>query len=711
MRLSAERRDRAASTWLRLALMAVLLAAFALRLHELARQDIWWDEARNIDVALRPFLQIATAPELDIQPPVYYWLLHGWSAPFGVAVGQQPATLAFFTRLMSVFAGVAGVALLMALGRRVGGVTAGLLAATIGALSPFWLAESQEARMYTVGFALLTAAAVLFLDQLARRAAAHRLFSKPSLLFVFFAAAALLTHYNAVFVLVAWFGWWGVWALLRRNRWRALGAVAAHGVLLALLVAPVAPIALRQLPGYENPNIAIVTVTDYLRLNWQAYLGGYAYDPALLGGFADVWLWGVLGVAVVGLVAGGVRLGDWRLRDWRLEDRGSQRLRHKEHPGADKGAPISNLQSPISNLTISQSPNLQSFLFTLTWLLGGLALYYVAVLDRNAFNVRYASFVTPALYTLLAVGLAGFGRWWKPLPYLLLVGLSVGFVATAHADLYDSRFDREHIAEMTAWLRQNTAPGDVILVDQKYPFGFYYQPYTLDPGVSPPDDATPPASYLFVDINTLDQRLTELAGQARRVFWVQWFESDTDPRRAVHFLLDKYGRHAGEQWVQGYSLDWWELTPPTTFELAPKLQPQSLQFEQAVQVVESSLPDAPVAAGAPLPVVLRWQRVPGGGVDRPLKARVALYDEAGNRLAQADERLLNDRHRAPEQWQPDDRPLGVYLLTVPDDLAPGRYSVRVLVYDADSLEPLTWIDAAGSPAGIEPEVGVVEVGE
>ena len=54
-------------------------------------------------------------------------------------------------------------------------------------------------------------------------------------------------------------------------------------------------------------------------------------------------------------------------------------------------------------------------------LLGGLALYYVAVLDRNAFNVRYASFVTPALYTLIAAGLAGFGRWWKPLPYLCLL--------------------------------------------------------------------------------------------------------------------------------------------------------------------------------------------------------------------------------------------------------------------------------------------------
>jgi hypothetical protein len=684
MHLSADRRTPAASTWLRLALIAVLLGAFAIRLHELTRQDIWWDEARNIDVALRPLLHIATAPELDIQPPFYYWLLHGWGLLFGIAIGQPPALLAFFTRLLSVFAGVIGVALLLALGRRVGGVTAGLLAAGIGALSPFWLAESQEARMYALGFALLTAAAVLFLDQLARRRdAQHSLFSKPSLLFVLFSSAALLTHYNAAFVLVAWYGWWGVWALLRPARWREVGVVLAHGLLMTMLVLPIAPIALRQIPEYENPNIAIVTAGEYLRQNWQAYVGGYAYDPALLGGAGDVWLWGVLAVVVVGLVVGSTKLGA------------------KET--------ISNLPSP--HLPISPSPNLfvSPLLFTLTWLFGGLALYYVAVLDRNAFNVRYASFVTPALYTLIATGLAGFARWRRFLPYLLLIALAIGLAQAAQADLYDSRYDREHIAEVTDWLRANTQPGDVIFVDQKYPFGFYYQPYTLDAAAPTPPGETPAARYLFVDINTLDQSLTEAAGAARRVFWVQWYESDTDPRRAVHFLLDKYGRHAGEQWFQGYAIDWWELAPPTHFELAPALQPVNFQFEQAVQLLEASLPATPLTPGEPLPVVLRWQRVPGSASDRPLKARVALHDASGNRLAQADERLLNDRHRAPDQWQPEDRPLGVYMLTLPEALAPGSYAVRVLVYDADSLEPLTWIDAAGNPAGIEPELGTVEI--
>ena len=70
-------------------LFVILFSAFALRLHELTRQDIWWDEARNIDVALRPVLQIANAPELDIQPPLYYWLLHGWNSFFALPKGSR----------------------------------------------------------------------------------------------------------------------------------------------------------------------------------------------------------------------------------------------------------------------------------------------------------------------------------------------------------------------------------------------------------------------------------------------------------------------------------------------------------------------------------------------------------------------------------------------------------------------------------------------
>jgi hypothetical protein len=49
------------------------------------------------------------------------------------------------------------------------------------------------------------------------------------------------------------------------------------------------------------------------------------------------------------------------------------------------------------------------------------------------------------------------------------------------------------------------------------------------------------------------------------------------------------------------------------------------------------------------------------------------------------------------------------MLPLPADLAPGAYTLRLLVYDADTLEPLTLVDAAGSPAGQEATLGTIEV--
>jgi hypothetical protein len=669
--------------WLRMALLAVLLFAFGVRLQELTRQDIWWDEARNIDVALRPFWQIPIAPELDIQPPVYYWLLHGWNGLFGVAIGQPPTALALFSRLFSVFAGICGVALLFVLARRTlphrAAVLGGLLAALVGACSPFWLAESQEARMYTVGFAFAAAAAIVLLHFVDSQECLGwrclRLHLPPLAIFALLSAAALLIHYNMVFVLVAWYAWWLVWALLRAGRWRQLGVLVSCGLVTTLLVLPMAPIAMRQIPGYENPNIVIVTGAEYLRQNWQAYIGGYAFDPASMAGFAAWWLWVVL-------VLGATGIGVAAYAIWR--DRRSRLLRRR-------------------------SVNRLSFL--LAWLIGALALYYVAVLDRNAFNVRYASFVTPALYALLGIGLAALVYIWKPLPWLGAALLVAGLLPAQQADLYDSRFDREHVAEVAAWLKANTKSGDTIFVDQKYPFGFYWQPYLIAENEASPHapDGVAPARYLFVDINTIDQRLAEWAGDAQRIFWLRWFESDTDPRHAVPFLLDKYGKFAGEQLFQGYTLQWWDMNPRNDFMLAPNLEPVRFSFPPAIETVAASLPQDSLGPGDPLPVAIRWQRAPGGAVDRPLKARVALYDANNTRLVQADERLLNDRHLTPPQWQPGDQPLNVYMLPLPADLAPGTYILRLLVYDADTLEPLTLVDDAGNPAGQEATLGTVKI--
>ncbi len=665
--------------WQRWLLLGMLLAAFALRLYELTRQDIWWDEARNIDVALRPFGQVATAPELDIHPPVYFWLLHLWTQVTAVAMGQAPAALAYLTRFLSVFAGVAGVALLYPLGARVGGTVAGLCAVAIGAVAPFWLAESQETRMYT---SRLCPARRSCAGAHACNARRRQVRSSPTvgtcqtfwrryryhIAFVLLCALALLTHYNAVFVVVAWYLWWGGWSLLQPDRWRQLTTVFVSGLAMTVLILPVAPIALRQIPGYANPNLRIPTPVEYLSENARAYLGGYAFDSALLGGNANLWLISALLLLVGGLILSLIL-------------------------SARRPAP-----NRLTDLTL-----------LLVWLLGGLALYYIAVLDRGAFNVRYASFVTPALYVLAGASLAALGAIWRLLPALGLALLLVGMLPAARADVEDSRFARENISGVTAWLNEMAGPNDVIFVDQKYPFGFYYERYTVEPDASPDGPEAAPARYLFVDINTIDERLTEWAGAAEQIFWVQWFESDTDPRRAVPFLLDQAGEREGEKVFQGYEIDWWRLDPPNAFTLSQNFAEARYAWPPAVQTIEIALPGGSVPAGETAFVAIRWERTGTEPVGRPLKARVALYADGDSRKAQADERILNDRHLMPDEWGPEDQPLNVYRVETPTDLAPGQYDLRLLVYDADTLEPLELIDDAGNPAGIEATIGTVEI--
>lgn len=650
--------------WQRPVLIALLLGAFALRLTALTQQNIWWDEARNIAVGLRRLGEIATAPELDIQPPLYYYCLNLWLRVTGISMADAPATIAWFARWVSVWFGVAGVALVAALARTLGGTRTAAFATLAAAFSPFWLAESQETRMYTVAIALLSAAAYALL--VAQDEARPR---RRRLLLVGFAAtsaAALLTHYNALFVLVAWYGWWGVVSLTRQPRARRLLELALTGLLTALLFAPILPVALRQIPTYANPNLTVPSLGDYLAQNVRGHLAGYAFDPAAGNGYAAWWPWAVLLLVGVGLAL----LTTRRLR---------------------AAAPV-------------RQRFLLELAFLIVWLLGGLGLYYIAVLDRGAFNIRYSAFVTPALLVLVGAGISGWGRWGSlPVAALLLAGL----LPLVQADFHDPRFAREDIAGTTAWLRANAQPDDLILVDQKYPFGFYYKRYATEPGDIPPQGPEPaPARYLFVDINQVDARLREWAADARRIYWVQWFESDTDPRHAVPYLLGQSGAPAGEQLFQGWRINWWEMSPPNHFALAPDARPLTVRVPPAVQTVEASVPTQ-AASGRPIDVALRWMRIPGGTVERPLKARVALYDADDNRLAQADERLLNDRHVAPPAWSEDDRPLNVYQLDAAEPLAPGAYELRLLVYDAESLEPLEIVDDAGNPAGIEAPLGTV----
>ena len=85
-------------------LVAICLLALVLRVLQLDFQPLWWDEGYSVWFASHPLGQMAALTAQDIHPPLYYALLHGWTALLGTA----PAAL----RLLSVVVGVVTIPLL-----------------------------------------------------------------------------------------------------------------------------------------------------------------------------------------------------------------------------------------------------------------------------------------------------------------------------------------------------------------------------------------------------------------------------------------------------------------------------------------------------------------------------------------------------------------------------------------------------------------------
>ncbi len=179
------------------ALLALLLLAFALRVYALDAQSLWYDEAVTAQVAQQGLGELARWTADDIQPPLYYALVAGWTRLAG--------TGEWALRFPSVVFGLLMVALAYVLGRRLFGRPAGRVAALLASLHPLWIYYSQEARMYTLLTALGMLAGYALLRVLASSQEPGSARKRLGWWAVFVGAsiALLYTHYFAAFLLLA----------------------------------------------------------------------------------------------------------------------------------------------------------------------------------------------------------------------------------------------------------------------------------------------------------------------------------------------------------------------------------------------------------------------------------------------------------------------------------------------------------------------------
>lgn len=212
--------------------LAILLAAFAIRLYLLADSNIWYDEGLAVWAARQTLPDIAAWTSADVHPPLYFWLLHFMRG----AVGESE----FAVRWLSVAFGTLAVAGTYTLTRTLLKKTeltkqillVPLVAMLLLALSRFHVWWSQEARMYVLG-SLLVVLSLYFTVKLRQRLTIFAIVG-----YLLSTIAALYTLYLLAFLLVIEGLYWLATLPRSREAWRSLVAWAMLQIGTLVVFAP-----------------------------------------------------------------------------------------------------------------------------------------------------------------------------------------------------------------------------------------------------------------------------------------------------------------------------------------------------------------------------------------------------------------------------------------------------------------------------------------
>lgn len=241
--------------------VGVLLAVYVgLALYNITANSIWFDEAFSSYIIQYNVIDIARYTATDVHPPLFYWLLKGWTMLFG--------TTELGLRTMSIFFGVIAAVFAYLWTRRSFGRRAALVALAILVLSPLFIRYSQEARMYTLSAAIVFAATyVLSLAQA----------SKGRKLWIIYGVLISLGMWTHYFTALAWIAHW-VWRFVMLRKTGARGKALfkkffdknwlwAYGLAVALylpwLPAMVIQLIVVQASGFWIGAVGIDTVGGY----------------------------------------------------------------------------------------------------------------------------------------------------------------------------------------------------------------------------------------------------------------------------------------------------------------------------------------------------------------------------------------------------------------------------------------------------------------
>ena len=575
------------------ALGAILLLAFFLRVLRLDFQSLWYDEAYSVFYARAGVEAVLGQQQADPLP--YYLLLAGWVRLAGA--GE------YAVRYLSVLLGTLTIpvvyqvvraagrathatswpraqrrgSLTLALSRRGGRGDAWVRLGAAGAMavSAFQVYYSQEARLHVLG-GLMAAAIVYALVQAVRRDSPGR--------WVLYGLAAVAGMYSYYYLalLVAGLNLALLSSHLRSRGWWCANLAAAAAT------APGFVLGYRKVSGFSESYLLTASPSplDFLARTPSYLFLGPAASPA--------WTYVVSAVVLLLTVVGGVTV---------LARKGGR---------------------PALGLMLAAATAI-----------AGLGVYALPAAAHLFFHPRYEIVVLPALLALLGLGWTRANprlRWlWPASAAVVLIGTAMALFNGYAVPAYQRDDNRGALA----LVRSEALPDEVLVYDLplQYDVLDYYGRNLGIPaqGLPLPKNPDLPRDRQFGpetgDRPATEARLAQLAGQ----YGGFWLLLSGDPAHWTEDWLDAHRLAISNQWFGGTRLKHYRPLPaegPATLEGGRRAEKNFGPL-----LLRQVQPEAPVP-GKPWPVRLAWQAATRPAANYTVSLQ--LFDLQGRRIAQHD---------------------------------------------------------------------------
>jgi len=406
-----------ASTWLLCILIGAIALAF--NLYRLGAPSIWFDEAFSVELVRQPLpllWHIIWGPEPNME--LYYLLLHFWLGFTGF-LGLHPTE--FVVRFPSViFAALSSVMVLL-LGRRFLGITAGIVASGLYLLNFLQLLYAQQTRSYSLQLLLICIAWYALFVALTQESHQKRWWA----CFIGATILAVYAHLFSLLILLAQIVAFGG-LLILPGTWRdkARHRISAFIVSLVAIGVLIVPMLLTSLHGSKTGWLPSPHLRDVYNLFLTISANSKLY-LLILFGFCTL---GLLVSMLVYLPKGKELLAQFALYN----------------SGDDKRNTRLQQYLPVA-------------LMLLCWLVIPIVISYaVSQGSVRLFSTRYLVISLPPLFLLVGLGVASL-RWRI---VQLALTLILFFFAFYYVPLYYKSAQVEDWNSTVHWLEQRYQSGD-----------------------------------------------------------------------------------------------------------------------------------------------------------------------------------------------------------------------------------------------------------